>query len=39
MSHGQMLTAHIGIQRCKHFIRLRYWWKGMAKDSEEHIRV
>jgi hypothetical protein len=39
MSHGQMLTVHIGIQRCKDFIRLRYWWKGMAKDIEEHIRV
>ena len=38
MAHGQMLTVHIGIQRCNEFIRLRYWWKGMKKDIEDHVR-
>ena len=38
MAHGMMLTAHIGIQRCKDFIRLRYWWIGMKADIENHIR-
>ena len=38
MAHGMMLTAHIGIHRCRDFIRLRYWWIGMRKDIEHHIR-
>ena len=38
MAHGQMLTVHVGIQRCNEFIRLRYWWKGMKKDIEDHVR-
>ena len=39
MMHDHELSAHFGIKATQEKIRARYWWSGMIKDIEDHVKT
>eukprot|EP00066_Takifugu_rubripes_P011978 XP_011601244.1 PREDICTED: uncharacterized protein LOC105416325 [Takifugu rubripes] len=36
-AHSSRLTCHPGINRSLHFLRQRFWWPSMARDTKDYI--
>lgn len=35
--HGRLTTAHPGRTKTSRMLRDRYWWPGIAKDSDQYV--
>ena len=38
-AHDSLVMVHIGSRKVLHWIRQRYWWRGMATDINNHTRT
>uniref|UniRef100_A0A674MXQ5 Gypsy retrotransposon integrase-like protein 1 n=1 Tax=Takifugu rubripes TaxID=31033 RepID=A0A674MXQ5_TAKRU len=36
-AHSSRLTCHPGVNRSLHFLRQRFWWPSMARDTKDYI--